>query len=41
MTEQLVHEWVRKAEEDWEAIRRLQSAGNREAVADVLRAAHG
>jgi HEPN domain-containing protein len=35
MSEQIVSEWIRKAEEDWEAIRRLQS-GDGEAVADVV-----
>ena len=35
MSDQIVREWIRKAEEDWEAIQRLQ-AGDRDAVADVV-----
>ncbi|MBT3341883.1 MAG: HEPN domain-containing protein [Gemmatimonadetes bacterium] len=36
MTETLAREWVRKAEEDWEAIRRLRAGGEADAVADVI-----
>ena len=35
MSDQLVSEWVRKAEEDWTALARLQSGGLAE-VADVV-----
>ena len=35
MSDQIVREWIRKAEEDWEAIQRLQ-AGDGDAVADVV-----
>jgi HEPN domain-containing protein len=35
MSDQIVREWIGKAEQDWEAIHRLQ-AGEGEAVADVV-----
>jgi len=31
-----LQEWVQKAEEDWEAVRRLLDSGTAEAVADVV-----
>lgn len=31
-----LQEWVQKAEEDWEAVRRLLESGTLEAVADVI-----
>ena len=36
MTVTLAQEWVRKAEEDWEAIRRLRAGGEAGVVADVI-----
>lgn len=36
MTAMLAQEWVRKAAEDWEAIRRLRAGGEADVVTDVI-----